>query len=84
MYEPDIIILYCGNNDASVSGYYTDREILDRQILKEHRRFLSSFAFFRVLNFTPEISMDRCCTILISCPVRPSYADRVSMRISDL
>ncbi len=49
MYEPDIIILYCGNNDASVSGYYTDREILDRQILKEHRRFLSSFAFYRVL-----------------------------------
>lgn len=48
--EPDIIILYCGNNDASISGYYTDREILDRQVLKKPRRFLSTFAFYRVLD----------------------------------
>ncbi|MCP4706517.1 MAG: hypothetical protein GY865_18115, partial [candidate division Zixibacteria bacterium] len=47
--EPDIVILYCGNNDASVSGYYTDREILNQQILKTPRRFMSSFAFYRVI-----------------------------------
>ncbi len=48
--EPDIIILYCGNNDASISGYYTDREIMTRQLLKKPRRFLSTFAFYRVLS----------------------------------
>ncbi|HHI02054.1 MAG TPA: SGNH/GDSL hydrolase family protein [candidate division Zixibacteria bacterium] len=48
-YEPDIIILYCGNNDASISGYYTDREIMSRQVLKKPRRFLAGFAFYRVI-----------------------------------
>ncbi len=26
--DPDLVVLYCGNNDASLSGPYTDRELL--------------------------------------------------------
>ena len=48
-YEPDLVILYCGNNDASISGPYSDRELLKRQRLKAVRYFLSRFALYRVL-----------------------------------
>ena len=48
-YEPDIVVLYCGNNDASISGRYTDREILESQRLKTSRKFLTHFAFYRLL-----------------------------------
>jgi len=48
-YEPDLVILYCGNNDASISGPYSDRELLKRQRLKAVRNFLSRFALYRVL-----------------------------------
>jgi lysophospholipase L1-like esterase len=48
-YEPDIVVLYCGNNDASISGRYTDREILASQQLKTSRKLLTHFAFYRLL-----------------------------------
>lgn len=48
-YEPDLVILYCGNNDASISGPYTDRQLLESQRLKAVRNFLSRFAVYRVL-----------------------------------
>jgi lysophospholipase L1-like esterase len=48
-YKPDLVILYCGNNDASISGPYSDRELLKRQRLKAVRNFLSRFALYRVL-----------------------------------
>ncbi|MBE9486586.1 MAG: SGNH/GDSL hydrolase family protein [Chloroflexi bacterium] len=48
-YEPDLVILYCGNNDASISGPYSDRELLKGQRLKAVRNFLSRLAVYRVL-----------------------------------
>ncbi len=46
--QPDLVILYCGNNDASISGPYSDREALERQRLKAVRNFASRFALYRV------------------------------------
>jgi len=48
-YQPDLILLYCGNNDASISGAYYDRELLERQKLKICRRLLSKSALYRVM-----------------------------------
>jgi len=47
-YEPDLIIVYCGNNDASISGYVTDCELLERQRLGSVRRLLSGLALYRI------------------------------------
>lgn len=47
--QPDIIVLYCGNNDASVSGRYSDRQLLKKQHFKTLRRILSHLAIYRVL-----------------------------------
>lgn len=48
-YQPDVVIVYCGNNDASLSGQYTDRELLERQRLRPIRAVLSHLATYRVL-----------------------------------
>jgi lysophospholipase L1-like esterase len=40
-YQPDVVILYCGNNDASISGAYSDLELMETQRLKPLRRALS-------------------------------------------
>ncbi len=48
-YDPDLVVLYCGNNDASVSGKYSDRELLANQKLGETRSFLRHLAFYRLL-----------------------------------
>ncbi len=51
-YEPDLVILYCGNNDASISGYLTDRELLERQRLGSLRKLLSRLALYRLTRAT--------------------------------
>jgi len=48
-YKPDLVILYCGNNDASISGPYTDQELLESQRLKAVRNYLSHLAIYRLL-----------------------------------
>lgn len=48
-YDPDLIILYCGNNDASISGVYSDRELLQSQRLTSVRKILSHLALYRIL-----------------------------------
>jgi len=48
-YRPDLILLYCGNNDASISGSCHDREILGHQKLKAVRKLLSGTALYRVM-----------------------------------
>ena len=48
-YDPDVVILYCGNNDASISGQYSDLELMESQRLKPLRRVLCHFAFYRLL-----------------------------------
>lgn len=50
-YQPDLVILYCGNNDASLSGPYADRELLEGQKLKTVRRLLSHSALYRMLRW---------------------------------
>ena len=60
--EPDLVILYCGNNDASISGYSTDRELMDAQSLTWVRSQLSRLALYRV----------------IRAALRPSPSDSVS------
>ncbi len=48
-YQPDVVILYCGNNDASISGAYSDLELMETQRLKPLRRALSHLAAYRLL-----------------------------------
>jgi lysophospholipase L1-like esterase len=48
-YDPDLVILYCGNNDASISGAFTDRQLLQGQYLKDIRRLLFHSALYRVM-----------------------------------
>lgn len=48
-YQPDVVIVYCGNNDASVSGSLSDRELLDRQHAVTLRRTLNRSDLYRTL-----------------------------------
>lgn len=48
-FDPDLVVLYVGNNDASVSGTVSDAELLAAQELKGLRRALSKLALYRVL-----------------------------------
>lgn len=47
--EPDLVILYCGNNDASISGNCSDRERIEEQHLKWLREQLSRLSLFRMV-----------------------------------
>ncbi len=48
-FEPDLVVLYCGNNDASISGPWSDQELMEAQRLKSIRRILSHLASYRIL-----------------------------------
>lgn len=48
-YQPDLVIVYCGNNDASLSGPYADRQLLSRQRFRTVRAALSHLATYRLL-----------------------------------
>ena len=48
-YDPDLIVLYCGNNDASISGEFSDHDLLAGQKLKSLRSFFSHLALYRVM-----------------------------------
>ena len=48
-YEPDLVIVYCGNNDASISGPLSDQELLESQHLVGVRQGLSHLALYRVM-----------------------------------
>lgn len=48
-YQPDYVVLYCGNNDASVSGPYSDQDLLESQRLGHVRQLLSHSAVYRLL-----------------------------------
>ena len=48
-YDPDLVIVYCGNNDASISGPKSDRELLEAQHLVDVRRGLSHLALYRAM-----------------------------------
>jgi lysophospholipase L1-like esterase len=48
-YDPDLVIVYCGNNDASISGIYDDRLLLDAQRFRVIRSLLGHSALYRLL-----------------------------------
>ncbi len=48
-FQPDVVIVYCGNNDASLSGMSSDKELLERQKFRSVRAALSHSAFYRLL-----------------------------------
>ncbi len=47
--DPDAIILYCGNNDASISGYRSDRDLFEDQRLVALRNLSAKLATYRLL-----------------------------------
>lgn len=47
--EADAFVLYCGNNDASVSGTRSDQELLEEQRLTGIRRLMSHLSLYRML-----------------------------------
>ncbi|MGD8922317.1 MAG: GDSL-type esterase/lipase family protein [Candidatus Zixiibacteriota bacterium] len=48
-YQPDLVIVYCGNNDASISGPVTDRELIEAQELQSVRSLFGHLALYRVM-----------------------------------
>lgn len=52
-YAPDLVVLYCGNNDASISGARTDRELMARQKFKKLRSLCRHLALYRVMRLHP-------------------------------
>jgi len=48
-FAPDLVILYCGNNDASISGFSHDRELMQHQRWRRLRALMSRLAIYRVL-----------------------------------
>jgi len=48
-YQPDLLIVYCGNNDASFSGPVSDHDLMQAQSLVGLRQILSHSAFYRLL-----------------------------------
>jgi len=47
-YQPDLVVVYCGNNDASVSGPLSDSALLAGQVLVWPRTLLDHLAFYRL------------------------------------
>jgi lysophospholipase L1-like esterase len=70
-YHPDIVILYCGNNDASISGHYSDRKLLESEKFIGVRSLLSRFALYRVLR-----------NLLVKRPDESAASDRLVVRVS--
>lgn len=48
-YDPDIVVIYCGNNDASISGYFSDKWLLAEQEFVRLRNVLAHSAVYRIL-----------------------------------
>ncbi|MFH1686650.1 MAG: SGNH/GDSL hydrolase family protein [bacterium] len=47
--DPDLVIVYVGNNDASISGATSDSALMASQRLTGVRRWLGGFAIYRVM-----------------------------------
>ncbi len=70
-YHPDVAILYCGNNDASISGIYSDRELLESEKFVSVRSVLSRLALYRILR-----------SLLLKKPVESATPGRLVVRVS--
>ncbi len=71
-FEPDIVVLYCGNNDASISGFQNDRELLRKQRLSQLRALLSRTALYRVLR----------SALAPSCSSAPAHEMALQVRVT--
>jgi len=69
-YDPDLVIVYCGNNDASISGSLSDRELFEAQRLGGLRRLLSRLAIYRVMRSLVLSGQDRESSEIASLKVR--------------
>ena len=69
-YQPDLVLLYCGNNDASISGPCHDREILQQQKFKGPRRLLSKTALYRLMKSIIVSTVDKSPTSCSGLKVR--------------
>jgi lysophospholipase L1-like esterase len=47
--EPDLVVVYCGNNDASISGPVSDAALMGRQRMTGIRKILRGLALYRVI-----------------------------------
>ncbi len=47
-YNPDLVIIYCGNNDASISGQFTDRQLMESQPIAQARDLFGKLAIYRI------------------------------------
>lgn len=82
-YEPDLVILYCGNNDASISGIYSDQELLEGQKLISIRKALSHLALYRILKsfLGAENKADKIAAEKLKVRVSP---ERFSENLNDI
>jgi len=71
-FEPDVVILYCGNNDASISGFQNDRELMRKQRLSQLRALLSRTALYRVLR----------AALAPGCSSAPSHEMALQVRVT--
>ena len=71
-YRPDVVIVYCGNNDASISGAYTDRELFAAQRLSNVRGLLSRLALYRLL---------RAAILSLDSSAEPPPPDQLKVRV---
>ncbi|MCX6825967.1 MAG: hypothetical protein NTV06_01675 [candidate division Zixibacteria bacterium] len=81
-YQPDLIVLYCGNNDASISGNLSDRQLLENEKLKGLRQFFSPLALYRVMKNFLIIGKDTGSLATGSLKVRVSaeeYAENLKI-----
>lgn len=85
-YKPDLVILCCGNNDASISGPYTDRELLEGQRLKAARKLISRLAVYRVLRgvLVKRLGRSGCSTESLEVRVSPERFGGNLQRIAGL
>jgi len=72
-YRPDLVILYCGNNDASLSGYFSDRELLEASRYRRLRRIMSHSSLYQTMRglLSKFLKNDECLPEELNLRVSP-------------
>ncbi len=61
-FEPDLVVVYCGNNDASISGALSDAILMGGQRMRGLRKTLRGLALYRVIGMLKASLRDRPVT----------------------